>query len=409
MHGGARRASLAISGSLIVVMAGTTLPNALWGWYQAEWDVSATAVTAAFATYAVAVVASLLAWGSLADRHGPWLPLRRGVACSAAASGLSLVDGLPALFAGRALAGLSVGLISSAAVAALALVHPRGLDGATRASAFATMVGLAAGPLLAGVVAGASPAPARGAYLAHLVVLAPALAWSGLSRRAPTGKPHGGLPPTVTPRRLVTIPRSHAFRAASLLGFTGNTQLGLYAALASTMLTEVHGEVSVLLSGLAGALLFAAGGAPQLLFLGVSAAVRLAWSASALVTGAIACAAALSLASVPLLLAAIAFGGLGAGLAFGEGLDAATQHADVTERAAVSSTWFVVAYLGLAGPVLGAGALADSVGLLTAAALVSAVTTFLVTAARNILVRPVSISAPGAQEGEDRKDNSWTS
>lgn len=391
----ARRSSVGISGLLIVVMAGTTLPNALWGWYQVEWHVSATVVSAAFATYAVAVVASLLAWGALADRHGPWMPLRRGAACSAAASALSLVDGLPALFAGRAFAGLSVGLVSGAAVTALALAHPRGSDGAARASTFATMAGLAAGPLLAGVVVEATPAGARGAYLAHLVVLAPAIAWLGFPGREPTAKPHVGVQRTETPRRFAAIPRDHASQAASLLGFAGNAQLGLYAALASAMLTEARGEVSVLLSGFAGALLFVAAGAPQLL-LGSSTSARLTWSASALVTGTLACAAALSLGSVALLLAAIAFGGLGAGLAFGEGLDAATRNADVTERAAVSSTWFIVAYLGLSGPVLGAGALVDSVGLVAAGALVSALTTFLVTAARTILIRPGSTIEPHA-------------
>ncbi|WP_408895688.1 hypothetical protein ACJ5H2_12330 [Nocardioides sp. R1-1] len=408
MRDDARMAPLAIGGLLFVVMAGTTLPNALWGWYQARWNVPATAVTAAFATYAVAVVASLLTWGSLADRRGPWPSLRRGVLCSAAASALSLVEGLPALFAGRTLAGLSVGLVSSAAVGALALAHRSGPDGAARVSTFATMAGLAAGPLLAGAVVDVSPAAARGAYLAHLLLLAPVVAWLASPHGRPARMPVGDVRPRDTPRHSVAMPRTPAFRAACLLGFASNAQLGLYAALASTMLSAIHGEVSVLLSGLAGALLFAAAGAPQLL--GGSFAAGSAWSTAASSTGVVSCVTALTLDSVPLLLAAIALGGLGAGLAFGRGLFAATENAPVQERAAVSTTWFVAAYLGLAGPVLGAGALVDAVGLVAATAIVGTATTFLVTAAQTTLA-PFRVNHRAARlSGRvHRKDNSWTS
>lgn len=59
--------------------------------------------------------------------------------------------------------------------------------------------------------------------------------------------------------------------------------------------------------------------------------------------------AALSLGSLIVFLAATALGGVASGLGFGGGLSLANDLASPAERGAVTSSWFVAAYLGLAG------------------------------------------------------------
>nr|WP_281366553.1 MFS transporter [Nocardioides thalensis] len=395
--GGGAGEAAAVGYVLWAVMVGTTVPNALWGWYQAEWGLSATTVSAVFAAYAAAVVGSLLGWGSMADRRGPWTPLRWGVVASASASAVSIVDGVPALFAGRVLAGASVGLVSGAAVAALTRTHPRGPGGAARVSTFATMAGLASGPLVAALVLEATTSTADAAYLAHLVTVVPVLGWLW---RAPEGRSA-----TERRRRSGRVAPDRVFVAAAVAGFAANAQLGLYAVLTPTLLVDILDENSLLLSGVAGCLLFASAGTAQLATAHLSTTTRLGASVTSLVGGAGVVTLAMDVDSVPLLLAAVGLGGLGAGLAFGEGLDGATRSAPPERRAAVSSTWFVVAYLGLVGPVLGAGALAERVGATAAAALIGAVATVAVTGASLVLRRAPELSDTRITT---RKDVRWT-
>lgn len=383
--------------ALGATMSGTTLPNALWGWYQEHWAVSPTTVSAAFAAYAAAVVLSLPMGGSLTGRHGPWPPLRLGVALSAAASAVSLLDGVPALFAGRALAGLSVGLVSGAAVAALTDPRRGGADAAARISTLATMVGLATGPLLAGAAVEAAAGSVDGAYVAHLAVAAAALGWLG--RRG--GAPAAGTERAVRPQR---VWRDPTFLAAALAGFAANAQLGLYAVLAPAMLAEALGRAGVLLSGLAGCLLFTAAGTAQLTSVGRSSGARLAAAVAGLAAATLVVAVGLSAPSTVLVVLAILLGGLSAGLAFGDGLHVAVGTAGPVERAAVSSRWFVVAYLGLVGPVLGAGALADSAGIVAAATVLSAIATCLV------LLSTLTIARTSSHpDTSNRKEKLWSS
>ena len=113
-----------IAYAFAVTMLGTTLPTPLYVIYQAQWHFSTSVITLIFATYAVGVLAALLAAGSSSDQVG-----RRPV--FAAAIGLSiasavtfiLAPGVGWLFLGRLLSGLSAGLITGTATAALDLSH----------------------------------------------------------------------------------------------------------------------------------------------------------------------------------------------------------------------------------------------------------------------------------------------
>jgi hypothetical protein len=77
--------------------------------------------------------------------------------------------------------------------------------------------------------------------------------------------------------------------------------------------------------------------------------------------------AAVSAGSLALFLAGAVVGGVGIGLAFQAAVSRVAQLARDDDRGAVTSTFFVAAYLGITVPVVGVGELATATGLLTAA------------------------------------------
>jgi len=143
-----------------VTMLGTTLPTPLYVIYQGRWHFSAAMVTVTFAAYAATVLITLLLAGRSSDQAG-----RRPVmAVALAASALStvlfiLAPGIGVLIAARVVSGLSAGLMTGTATAALTELIPA--SAARRASLAATatnMGGLGLGPLVAGLSGTAIPA-----------------------------------------------------------------------------------------------------------------------------------------------------------------------------------------------------------------------------------------------------------
>jgi MFS family permease len=339
---------------VVAVMVGTTAPNALWPLFQERLAISATAVTLVFAAYALAVIASLLLVGAASDRIGRRPMLIAAVVASAGASTITLVDHLGGLVLGRLLAGVSVGMISGTAAAHLTELSPAGgPDRGGRIATIATMCGLAAGPLLAGVTAHLAPQPSRTPFVVHLGLLAvAAFALRGPETVEPT-------PGRWRPQR-PAVPRARRlFAGAALGGFAANAQLGLYAALAPAFLAGELGRDGVLLGGLVGALLFASAGAAQVAAAKRPPTTRLRTGMALIAVASGALIAALSLGSLTVFLAATALGGVASGLGFGGGLSLANDLASPAQRGAVTSSWFVAAYLGLVGPVIGAGSLTD--------------------------------------------------
>jgi MFS family permease len=109
---------------------------------------STLVLTAIFATYAVVLVPSLVLFGRLADRYGRRPVILAGLAVAAVALVVfALATGTAWLYLARALQGLSVGMISGAATAALVELDPDG--DRRRAAMFAGLAqagGRAAGP-----------------------------------------------------------------------------------------------------------------------------------------------------------------------------------------------------------------------------------------------------------------------
>jgi MFS family permease len=353
-----RWTTLPVAYLLFAVMVGTTLPNALWTRFEQQLGISTTTVTVLFASYASAVIVSLLAWGGTSDRIGRRPVLLAALAASAAGSAATLAGGVPALFAGRIFAGVSVGLVSGAAVAFLTdLRGTRGANGAALLATGLTMGGLAVGPLLAGTVTAVAGGSTAAAFAAHLLLLAPAVLAAVVPE--PVRARVDALP---RPPRLALPSPRRVFLGAALVGFAGNGLLGLFGALTPTLLDQALGLDDVRLAGALGALVFAAAGVAQLATARASGRGRIRVGAWGLAAAIGALAVSLTSASVPWFVLAVVIGGTTGGLCFSGGLAVATQLASPERRGATSSLWFVAPYTGLIGPVVGAGRLVDLLG-----------------------------------------------
>lgn len=369
LRGGAARAVAAYA--FVVAMASTTLPTPLYPGYRTKFGFSQLMVTVIFATYAVGVIAALLVLGRLSDRIGRRATLLPGLALAAASAVVFLLaGGLPALLVGRVLSGLSAGMFTGTATAAI--VDLAGPGRAGRAALLATVAnigGLGFGPVIAGLVARYGPAPLRWTFVVDLVLLASAAVGVLL------------LPETVSPAaraanragggRLVSRPRVPAvaravFVPAAMAAFAGFAVLGMFTAVSPAFLGQVLHQHNPLVTGLVVAAVFFSSAAGQVLARRTGPASGLWLGCGGLLVGLVVVALALVFTSLALLVIGGMVAGAGQGLSFAAGLGALLGAAPPAARGETSSAFFVVAYVALSVPVVGIGGLAQLTTLRTA-------------------------------------------
>jgi MFS family permease len=343
-----------IAYAFAVTMLGTTLPTPLYVIYQAQWHFSTSLITLIFAVYAVGVLVALLGAGRSSDQVGRRPVLAAAIVLSiASAVTFILAPGVGWLFLGRVLSGLSAGLMTGTATAAL--TETARADSGHHASLVATtanMGGLGLGPLLAGLLAQYAPQPTVLPFVVQLGLVAIA----GLGLLA--------VPETVTERSALSlkfhglgIPEAGKaeFVAAGIAGFAAFSLLGLFSSLVPTFLSGVLHDTSHAAAGAVVFLAFAMATCTQLAgsrlpsrpVMLVGLAVFLA--ALALIV------AGLSAASMPLFLAGTVVSGVAVGAVFMGSLAMANRVAPAETRGQVISTFFVFAYVGLTVPVIAVG------------------------------------------------------
>ncbi len=114
-----------VAGGLLALLCGSNLAATLYAVYGQRFGFSKAMLALIFATYTLVLVPALLACGQLSDRFGRRPVILAGL--TAGIAGLVLfahADSVAWLFAARAVQGLSVAMISGAAVAALAELEP---------------------------------------------------------------------------------------------------------------------------------------------------------------------------------------------------------------------------------------------------------------------------------------------
>lgn len=345
------------------IMVGTTLPTPMYALYADRIHFAVLTTTVIYASYAGGVLFALLVFGRWSDAVGRRPILLAGVVAALASAGVFLVaDSVPVLLIGRVLSGLSAGLFTGTATAAVIEAAPPAWK--TRAAAVATIAnigGLGAGPLLAGLLVQYAPEPLHLPFLVHigLAVLAGIAVLIAPETSARTGRI--GLQRLSVPAEVRTV-----FVIAALAAFAGFAVTGVYTAVAPSFLSNVIGITNHAVAGAMAWSIFAASAVTQIFATRIPPQRAVAVGCAVLVAGMAILAVALHFSSLPGLVAAALVSGAGQGISFSRGLAAVAELTPADRRAEVSSTYFVVAYVALSLPVVGVGFAAQSWGLRTA-------------------------------------------
>jgi hypothetical protein len=345
------------------------VPAPLYPLYQRRDGFSAFTVTVVFAVYAVGVITSLVLAGHVSDwlgRRGILLP---ALAVEMVAAVLFLTwPALPGLILARFLTGIGVGLLSATATAYLLELHTAHRPGGGRGrfevvSAAANLGGLGVGTLVSGALAQLVPAPLGTPYVVFLILLA-------LGVVAVLTVPETVIAPAVRPKYRPQRPRAAGDRIAYLVAaagaFAAFAVFGLFTSLAPSFVAGALHHPSRLLAGFVIFLVFGAGAAAQATTGALGARRRFALGLLAQAAGVLLVASGMQVASFGLFLAGGVIAGAGSGLLFKSAVGVIAAAAEPAVRGQSLAGLFLIAYLGLVGPVLGLGVATQFVAATTA-------------------------------------------
>lgn len=358
--------------AFVVAMMGTTMPTPLYALYEVEFGFSVLVVTLVFAAYAVGVLGALLAFGRWSDSLG-----RRPMLLGAIAFGLVsavvfvTADSLTALVIGRVLSGLSAGIfVGTATVTLLELVPDRWRDRAPAIATAANIGGLGLGPLVAGLLVEYLPQPLRLTFLVDIVLLV--VAGVAVFFAPETVRVAAGARPHMQ-RLSVPIEVRGTFLRASIGGFAGFAVLGLFTAVSPGFIGGVLQIDNHAVTGAVVFSVFAASAVAQIALRRADPVSAQRWGCLALILGLAVLALSLLVASLPVLVIAALLCGVGQGVTFSNGMSTIDAGLPAERRAEVTSTFFVVLYIAISVPVIGAGSVANEWGLVTAGVVFSAI------------------------------------
>lgn len=366
--------------TFLVVMIGTTMPTPMYGLYQRELGFSTLVQTVIFAVYALGVLGALLAFGRWSDALGRRPLLLAGLGFALASSVVFLLAGpVWVLLVGRLLSGVSAGIFAGAATAAvIEAAPPAWKERASFVATGANMGGLGLGPLLAGVAVQYLPAPLHLSFAVHVVLVALCVGVVLLVPETVDVRP-GARPQ----RQHLAVPAEvrAVFASAATAGFAGFAVLGLFTAISPRIESEILGIDNRAVTGLVVFALLGASAFAQIALRGVPTDRALDIGCVLLAVGILAVAFSVAQASFPALVVGAVVAGVGQGMSFSKGLAAVNSRVAPTERAGVTSSYFVVLYVAISLPVVGVGAAIGPLGLVTAGVVFSVAVAVLALAA----------------------------
>lgn len=358
-----RRSFALLTYVLAAVMLGATMPAPMYDLYGQQLHFSVLTTTVIFAVYAGGVLGALLLFGRWSDVVGRKPMLLAGAVLAIASSVVFLAaDSVAALLVGRVLSGLSVGIVTGTATAAILESAPPRWR--TRAAGVATLANLGAlglGPMVAGALIELAPAPLRAAFVVHLALMT--LAVLAIVMTGETAERRGRL----NIQRLSVPPQTRSvFAVAATAAFASFAVNAMFASVAPTFVTTLMGVQSHAVAGVVAGLTVLTAGVLQPAAVRVAPARAIAVGSAVLVVAMVMLLAALKFSSLWGLIVAAIVAGVGQGLCFGRGLAAVSERTPPDRRAEVSSSYFLVAYVALSLPIIGMGAAARHWGLQTA-------------------------------------------
>lgn len=355
------RLALAVT-VISTLLIGANLATPIYPLIQAQLGLSAFAVTIAFASYVMALIGGLVLAGHWSDHIGRRAALVLAVVLGLLGAALfAVATTLPMLVAGRVLQGGAVALATGASAAALRDLLPARPDWASRFTLMASAGGVAAGPVIGGLLS-LLPAPTRTPFLVYIAVLATLLVPLVLLRARPAIKPAARVLTALRPRRpAVSRDARRAFWTASCVGFLSFSVFGFTLSLAPTWFAGIADTSSRPLIGLLAALVLGSSAVSQLLPPRGRFVVPVGLAGMALGVGLLPLAEGTG--SLPLLVGACVLAGFGQGMAFRVVFNEVSVRVDPALHAQTVSGVYVITYLGSAVPVLGLGAAAGIWGL----------------------------------------------
>lgn len=351
-----------------VLFAGSTVLTPLYIMYKQAFGFSQISLTLIYAVYVIGNLCALLLFGRLSDQLG-----RRPLAL--ASMMLSIISaliflfahGILALYLGRIVSGLAVGIGAGTATAWLAeLIEDETKSRATIIATSANFIGVGIGALIAGILAEYLPWPLHLTYVVYLVALFVVTAFvlaapeTIISQRRPildiSIRPRISVPPEIRAR----------FISPAITGFGALALVGFYAALLPSLLANQLHVANHAVAGLiflelavvvAGAIL-----ATQSLSSRSSMLLALALMPPSVML----IIAAQLAASMALLIVATAVCAVAAALGYRGSLQVTNQIAPEDRRAEIVSSYLICVFAGNALPVIGIGVISTFAGPIAA-------------------------------------------
>ncbi|HEY0816146.1 MAG TPA: MFS transporter [Pseudonocardia sp.] len=362
-----------VAATFFVIMGYSTVPTPLYPLYQLRDGFSPFVVTIVFGVYAVGVIASLLLAGHVSDWIGrrPILLGAVGIELVSAAVFI-LWPNLPGLIVGRLISGIGIGAATGTATAYLADLHraSRPGDGDGRfqlVSGAANLIGLGAGSLVAGALADWFGAPLVVTYVVFGVLLLAtlvALWWSPETARLPREQWPRWYPQRVSSGTSDPL----GFLLAGAAAFAAFAVFGLFTSLAPGFVIGALHHPSRLLAGFVAFLVFFAASAAQAATTSWSDRMRFLAGVGAEAIGLVLVAIGMNATSLAVFLVGGAAAGAGAGLLFKAAVGAVVTTAREGARGEALAGLFLIAYAGIAVPVVGVGVAVRFVAPTTAVA-----------------------------------------
>jgi predicted MFS family arabinose efflux permease len=338
---------------LVTLLASSSAPTPLYATYQARWGFSPVAITVVFGVYAVAVLVSLLVFGGLSDHIGRRPVLTTALVVQAGVMLLfATASGLDALLVARVVQGLATGAAVAAIGAGLVDLHPgRG----PVANAAGAMTGTASGALGSALLVQLLPAPTQLVYLVLFGLFL--LQAAGVRRIAETSSKVPGALRSLRPTLALpgTVRGSLAVAAPSLVAIWALA--GFYGSLGPSLATLVDGSRSTILGGSALFILAGSGALTVLAFHRTDARTFALAGTGLIILGVATVLAAVPARSPILFFTGTAIAGAGFGAGFQGGLRTILPLAGPHERAGVIAVVYVISYLAMGLPAIGAGVL----------------------------------------------------
>ncbi|WNS78050.1 MFS transporter [Domibacillus sp. DTU_2020_1001157_1_SI_ALB_TIR_016] len=346
---------------LCITLLGTNLPAPLYAVYRSEWQMSSGIITFLYALYALIVIPTIIIVAQFSKQWGRKNVLFAGVIFSILGSvGFALSSGVSGLLIARCFQGLSVGILNGIAVTYMTDFHPKH-DKVKSAfvAAIAGTLGNAVGPLVSGFLGDYSPYPMQFSYAVHVLLAVAGLLGLNFMLDSKTATKH------VTVLQIPVISKSlrKPFLLAASASFLSWGVMSLMLSVIPTYLNLFSNQPSLSFSGAMVALVLGLSTIHQVILRKQPVFRLIVIGYVLLILGLLCLFLTLWSKSLLLLVLTTIFIGLGNGPSYAGSLAYLNQISTDDNRANMTSSFFVVTYLGVSIPVITLGYVGQWLGL----------------------------------------------